>query len=208
MANSIYLVGLTGPTGAGKSTVSHIFQEKGHYVIDSDQVARQVVEKGSEGLQQLCEAFTNVILTKDGFLDRKALAEIAFSNPQSTQRLNEITHPLITQRISSILKEREQQGGMVILDAPLLYEAGLDRICDRTVAVVAGDEIRLQRIMHRDGLDRTHALMRMKAQKSSDFYTSKADDVIENDGDNRALRDAADRLEKMLRRAANEKTQD
>ena len=170
MTSKLYLIGLTGPTGAGKSTVASLFEQKGVPVIDCDRIARQVVEKGTPGLAALCREFGEDILNADQTLNRSRLAQKAFSSPQGSIRLNEITHPLITDEILRILKRLEEKGHLAaLLDAPLLFEAGLEKICDTTIAVLAAKEERLKRILLRDGITKEAALLRMSAQKDNAF---------------------------------------
>ena len=203
----LFLIGLTGPTGSGKSSVAQQLSDSGALWIDCDGIARQVVQKGTPGLAALCRAFSDQILAPDGTLDRKALARLAFATPQQTKRLNAITHPLILQEISRILKEQQSRGGLAVLDAPLLFEAGLDRICDATIAVVAPAKARLTRIMARDGLTQEEAQRRMDAQPDLSYYQQRADYLIENDTTPQALACQVKQMESILRRIADETPQ-
>ena len=172
------VIGLTGPTGAGKSSVWAVARELGFKVVDCDRLARIAVEKGSEGLKSLCQVFVNGILRSDGSLDRKALAKIAFSSYEKTELLNKTLLPHIAS-----LVENEIDEDLVLLDAPTLFESGLERRCYKTIAVLSDTDIRMQRIMQRDGIDADAARLRMGAGKGDDFYIKNADEVFYNNAD-------------------------
>ncbi len=172
-------IGLTGPTGAGKSTVSAILSKNGFYIADGDAVAREIVGKGSSLLLTLAEAFGSDILTPDGTLIRSELAKRAFKDEDSLSLLNSITHP----EIDRIIFERIGMASgfkAAVIDAAALFESKISEKCDFVAVVTAPKEIRLQRIMARDGISEDSALLRMNAQKDSDYYTEKADIVINN----------------------------
>lgn len=181
--SKVPIIGLTGPTGAGKSTVSKALAEEGCAIIDADQVAREVVRPGSPCVGELAAVFGEDIKTPEGGILRGLLAQRAFSSMENTQKLNEITHPWITRTIREKIEEfTRADAAVLVLDAPLLYESGEDALCDRVVAVLAPEEARLSRIMERDGISREAALARMKAQNGESFYTSRADYVLRNEG--------------------------
>lgn len=179
--NTIRVVGLTGPTGAGKSCVAECFREKGVPIVDADRVARQVTEPHTDCLSALCEAFGDTILNADGTLNRRELATLAFATPENAERLNRITHPAIMAAIKQQLEDLADDGHpLAVLDAPLLYEAGADALCDRIIAVTAPAETRLSRIMARDGITREAATRRMSAQPNDEFYTREGVTVLVN----------------------------
>ena len=169
------IIGLTGPTGSGKSSVSKTAEALGFKVIDCDTVARKATEKGSDGLKALTAAFGEDILFNDGTLNRRLLANKAFSSKEKTQLLNDTIFPFIIKLIKAEIKD-----GDYILDAPTLFESGLDSICDRTVGILADSEIRLKRIIERDKLTINDAKVRMNAGKSDEFYLKNADFIIYN----------------------------
>ena len=171
------VIGLTGPTGAGKSSVCLVARELGFKIVDCDLLARVAVEKGSSGLKHLCEVFGNGILLPDGSLNRKALAQIAFSSRENTELLNKTLLPHIAR-----LVEREIDTDYVLLDAPTLFESGLQDRCYKTVAVLSGEELRRERIMSRDNIDIDAAKLRMSAGKNDKFYIKNADKVFYNNG--------------------------
>ncbi len=172
------IIGLTGPTGAGKTTASRVAQDLGFKVIDCDKVSRKATEKGSEGLKALVKVFGKEILFEDESLNRKALANIAFSSKEKTEILNKTLLPIIV-----VLIKREIKGDRVLLDAPTLFESGLDSICHHTVAVLADENSRKMRIINRDGLSETEALTRMGAGKPDEFYLNRTENIIYNNGD-------------------------
>lgn len=190
--NTIRVIGLTGPTGAGKSLVAETFRAAGVPIVDADRVARRVTEPNTECLKTLCKAFGDEILHDDGSLNRKKLAKRAFATPESAAQLNRITHPAIMAAIRQQLEGLADAGHpLAVLDAPLLYEAGADALCDRILAVTAPAEMRLARIMARDGLDREAATLRMNAQPSDEFYTRDGVTVLINDTTPEALAEKA-----------------
>ena len=175
------IIGLTGLTGAGKSTVAQKLMAYGCYHIDADKVARDVINNSENVKNKLKERFGDDIINEDGTTNRPLLATRAFADKESTNALNEITHPAVTEEIQSIIKDMEEIGYRgVIIDAIALFESGEDAICDFTVAVIAPKEIRLERIMKRDNITEEKALERINAQKDESFFTKKADFVLWN----------------------------
>lgn len=175
------IIGLTGLTGAGKSTVAQKLMAYGCYHIDADKVAKDVINNSEDVKNKLKERFGYDVIKEDGTTNRPLLASRAFANTESTNALNEITHPAVTEEIQSIIKDMEEVGYRgVIIDAIALFESGEDKLCDFTVAVVAPMDIRLERIMKRDNITEEKALERINAQKDEKFFTEKADFVLWN----------------------------
>lgn len=184
VVNTLPVIGLTGPTGSGKTTVADTWRQLGAIVIDTDRLARQVVSPGSPCLAALAQAFSPAILREDGTLDRAALARLAFATPETRARLNDITHPAIIALVEQELDAAADDGApMAVIDAPLLFEAGIAERCRHVVVVIAPCEQRLQRIMQRDDLSREAAEQRMAAQQPDEFYTRSGVTVLQNDGD-------------------------
>ncbi len=171
------LVGLTGKTGAGKSTVSEYLSKKGAYVIDGDIVAREVLGTDKTLLSKLCNAFGD-ILNDDGTLNRKKLAAVAFSTPENTNKLNSIMHPAINTLIHNEAKTAFVNYDVVVVDAAAIIESGFADECDILIVVHAPVDVRKERIMSRDNLSEKDALIRINGQKDDDFYLEKADYVI------------------------------
>lgn len=175
------IIGLTGLTGAGKSTVAQKLMAYGCYHIDADKVAREVINNNENVKNKLKERFGDDVINADGTTNRPILASRAFASEECTNALNEITHPAVTEEIQSIIKDMNEVGYRgVIIDAIALFESGEDKLCDFTVAVVAPRDIRLERIMKRDNITEEKALERINAQKDEKFFTEKADFVLWN----------------------------
>lgn len=175
------IIGLTGLTGAGKSTVAQKLMAYGCYHIDADKVAREVINNNENVKNKLKEHFGEDVINADGTTNRPTLASRAFVNEESTNALNEITHPAVTEEIQSIIKDINEVGYRgVIIDAIALFESGEDKLCDFTVAVIAPKDIRLERIMKRDNITEEKALERINAQKDESFFTNRADFVLWN----------------------------
>lgn len=179
------IIGLTGPTGAGKGEVGRLLAAHGALIIDTDKIAREVVRRGEPTLAALAQAFGQDILLADGSLDRAALAAKAFQSRETQQRLNAITHPAIIARSKERLEN--STAPLAVIDAPLLFEAGMDTLCDTTVAVLAPASVRRARIMKRDGISQERATERMRVQPDDAFYLERADHTLINDGDRDAL---------------------
>ncbi len=177
------IIGLCGQSGAGKTTALETFLSLGWAVIDCDLIARQVTERGSECLSELVEFFGSSILDGDGSLKRRTLADLAFSDEKRLEALNRITHAHILKAVFfQIEKCREKNYPAVVVDAPTLFESGLDRDCDLTLAICAPKEIRIERIMKRDGISLERAEARISRQISEDELERLCDRVICNDG--------------------------
>lgn len=179
------ILGLTGPTGAGKGAVGALLAARGAYIIDTDRLAREAVAKGEPCLTALAARFGEDILLADGSLDRAALAAKAFADPAEKAALEAITHPAIIARSQQLLSACHAP--LAVIDAPLLFESGMDAICHVTLAVLAPADVRLARIRARDGIDDAAALRRMNAQPDDAFYRTRADHILINDGDEAQL---------------------
>ena len=178
----ILVVGLTGQTGAGKSTVARLLEENGVYNIDADYLSRIAVEN-PEVISAFAENFGDDVVV-NGSLDRREVARRAFSDPEKQKKLNAIVHPEVTRlAVEEIHKAEKENAKAVLIDAALLFESDLTSICSFTVSVVADKETRLERIIKRDSISREDALIRMNAQKSEEYYIKNADVVISNNGE-------------------------
>ena len=177
------IVGLTGQTGAGKTTVSRCFREAGLAVIDCDLVAREVVEVGSPCLEEIRAAFGPEMLDENGALRRREMARLVFGDPEKKRQYEAIIFPHITVAL--------ENRAVAVLDAPTLFESGADSMCRCIVSVVAPEELRVKRIVERDGIDRELALLRIRAQHEEAFFRGRSRFVIDNGGDLEALEQAA-----------------
>ena len=193
------IIGLTGPSGAGKGAVGARLIARSIPVIDTDRVYHELLVPPSACLDALVEAFGEQIRTADGQLDRTVLAALVFGVDEAAKErhltLNRISHRFVIERTGELLDAYRQSGvPLAVIDAPLLLEAGMDAICDVVVAVLAEEETRLARLLARDGKSREALLARLRSQPDDDFYRSRADFVIENNRDPDALNDAVDDL--------------
>ena len=164
----VKIIGLTGQSGAGKSTAAQVFEQNGFAVINADSLVKRVY-----GQNEYC-------LDADGTLNRKLLAKRAFSSEENTRALGGIVHPFV---LSEFLKELKDASGYAVFDAPQLFESGIDVICDTVVSVVAEESTRLARIMNRDGITEDEARQRINAQFSEEFFRANSDYIIENNTD-------------------------
>lgn len=174
MMQSSLVIGITGGSGSGKSAVSQIAKSLGFTIIDADKTAHEIILKGEDAYFEIIENFGDVLLP-DGEINRKKLGNIVFSDKSKLELLNGITHSKIIEKIKSSLMT-----GKYIIDAPLLFECGLDSLCDKTVAVVADSDIRIERIVKRSNVSYEYAKGIIKNQPKDDFYIEKADAVIYN----------------------------
>ncbi len=172
------IIGLTGPTGAGKSSLISVAENLGFKVIDCDKTARKATLPNSDGLKALTKVFGEEILENDGSLNRKLLAKKAFSSPEKTELLNKTIFPFITRLV---LEECDKD--FILLDAPTLIESGLNKKCDAVICVLALEEFRLERIIERDNLSLEDAKIRLNAGKPDEFYKENSHYVIFNNGD-------------------------
>lgn len=172
------IVALTGGIGSGKSTVGQMFADLGAIVVDSDQLARNVVERGTTGFDQIVAAFGDEVL-KNGDLDRGALAEVIFKDPAKRSLLEQITHPLIRQAFAKIV-ESASSNAIVINQIPLLVESKHDYKFDHIITVSSSEDIRIQRLLKR-GLNLSQIEQRIKAQSTDSQREAISNTVITND---------------------------
>ena len=196
----MFVVGITGGIGSGKSAVTDHLETLGIAVVDADKVARVVVEPGTSGLAAIADHFGTDILLADGSLDRAALRKIVFDNPDERKVLEGITHPRIREEIARQLSEATSP--YVVLSSPLLLESGQNTFADYVVVVDVPEEVQLKRTMARD--DNTEALVKkiMAAQLDRQTRLSRADTSIMNDGSLEALYERIEQLhDDLLARA-------
>jgi len=185
-------IGITGGIGSGKSEVTDYLRGKGFSVIDADEVAREAAMPGEPAMLILREEIGDSVFNEDGTLNRQELAKIMFTDPITLMTVNEIFHGDIKERIEAHINE---QGGQIIfLSIPLLFESDAGWMADETWLVTADEEVRLRRVMERDGLPEDDVRARMASQMPEDEKRKRADIVIENNGTIEELRVAIDIL--------------
>ena len=182
----MFRVGLTGGIASGKSTAAKFFAALGVPILDSDQVARDVVEPGQPPLERLVERFGPGILTSDGHLDRPALREIVFSDPKARADLEALTHPAIGAALEA--QSAAVGGRYQILVIPLLVEKNLSSHVDRVLVVDCSEELQIRRLRERDGSTAEQVQAILRAQAPRALRLKAADDVITNDADIGAVR--------------------
>lgn len=177
--------GLTGSIAVGKSFVLSVLAELGCHVIDADEIAREVVAPGTEGLKSVCEAFGEAVLNDDGTLNRAQLGAIVFADDAQRMKLNGLLHPLIIAAQDRRIREIEEHDpkGIVIIDAALMIESGGYRRLDKLIVVHCRPDIQLQRLMSRDGLSREAAEQRINSQMPQEQKKTYADFLIDTSDD-------------------------
>ncbi len=185
------IIGLIGMSGAGKSTVCRIFSENGYQVIDCDISAREVAQVGMGSLDELRNELSAELIRQDGTLDRRKTAELIFNDDEKRSVFNRIIYPYITYNVIEKIKASAQD---VLLDAPTLYEAQLDGICDDIISVCADEEICMKRIMERDGIGEDLARARLNSQHDIGWYGERSSYCIVNNGSVEELYSAAENI--------------
>lgn len=189
------IIGLTGGIGAGKSEVARLLAKRDIPVINADKLSREVVEPGTKGLKAVIAKFGDTVLRPDGGLNRKALAARVFESRRDRRSLEAILHPLIRERAEAHLGLLEESGSsVVVLESPLLFEAGQDDLCDAVIVVVAREELRARRCKRRDGMTLDSFQARLDAQMSDKARVKLADIVVENNGSLEELRRTVDAI--------------
>ncbi|HUE59967.1 MAG TPA: dephospho-CoA kinase [Acidimicrobiales bacterium] len=205
----MFLVGLTGGIGAGKSTVAGDLAARGAAVIDADGIAREVVEPGGRAYDALVERFGAGILQADGRLDRQKLADVVFNQPDALAALNEITHPAIGSVMAERVVEAAESNEIVVVDIPLLNIATKSRLNLNAVVVVdAPEQTAVERLVQHRGFSESDARARIAAQISRDERRALADFVIDNSGDHTDLSAQLDALWTWLTERSNAQIRD
>jgi len=194
------VAGLTGGIATGKSTVAAIFEKAGARLIDADRIAREVVRNGSSAHRDIVAHFGMDVLLGDGEIDRKRLAAIIFNNPAAQRALEHIVHPQVKREVDRrvALIRRQAPDALIILDIPLLFEAGMQRGVDAVIVVYAPERLQLERLMARDGLTEPEALARIRAQMPIESKRALATRVIDNSGSREQTRQQALEIYRQL----------
>ena len=189
------VIGITGPSGAGKTTLTSILKENYNtYSIDADEVARKLSsDNKTEYFKEMVKLFGKEVVNTDKSLDRRKIASIIYNNQEKRRKLNKLTFYYVVNNINEqIEKEKNNKYQFIAIDVPLLYEAKMEKICDIVIAVVAEDEEKILRICTRDNISKEIAKKRLEIQNNNEFFVKKADFVIHNDG-------SIENLEKSLK---------
>lgn len=189
--------GITGGSGSGKSTVSAMLAGMGAEIIDGDKLAREVTEKGSDCLKELCMAFGNEILQPDGSLNRKCLASVAFANVEKTALLSKITHKYIKSETERRIAASD--AALIGIDGAVIIGSPIEPLCEKIVLVTADRKTRIERIKSRDCLTDEEAKKRLNAQPSEEFYRENSDYIVNNSGSAEELKEQVRALYNKLK---------
>ena len=167
MENKKYLIGLTGQSGAGKTTVAEVFRENGYEVLNADLIARNL-QKNDAVIDILSQTFGKQIITEEGKLNRKILANIVFSDKEKLEELNSIMFPLVMHQVIQLSEKTDKE--KILLDAPQLFESGANKFCYFTLSVIAPENVLIERIIKRDNITEEMARKRLSNQHSAEFF--------------------------------------
>lgn len=190
------IIGLTGSIASGKSTISHLLEDKGYHIIDADLVARKVVEPGTSTLVEITKQFGNEVLHPDGTLNREVLGTIIFHNPAKRKQLNDLMHPAIREEMLAQRDDFKKQGiETIIMDIPLLFESRLQHFVEKILVVSVTEDIQLERLIKRNSLSIEEAKVRIQSQLPVSEKEKAADAVIYNNG---SIEESKIQLERIL----------
>ena len=203
----MFIVGLTGGVATGKSSVSRMLKEEGAYIIDADQIAKELVEPHSPAWNKIQSIFGQEILSRDGWIDRKKMAALVFSSPEKRRTLGRILHPRIKKEMARRVKAIGQKDpqAIVVIDAPLLVETGYHREMERVILVLSTEMQQIERLRNRNGMDPEDARKIICSQMPLEEKREVADFVIENRGSLKGARGRVKEIFQELRRLAMEK---
>lgn len=199
----MFIIGLTGGIGTGKSTVSSYLEEKGCLILDADALSRQMTEKGQPTLEEIGKAFGYDLIKSDGNLDRQALGNIVFNNKEKLYILQSIITNKVVEYINDKLNQLKQENykNIVVIDAPLLFECNMEGLADENWLVSANLEVRIQRVGKRDGLSREQIMSRINNQMSQEEKEKLSQVILNNSG---SLEELYKQIDLNLERIKNE----
>lgn len=181
------ILGITGSSGSGKTTLSNILRKRTDTVIlDADKIARELNRPGTEYMASIENTFGKDILLEDGNLNRRGLAKLIYSNDDARKKLNDLTFKYVVNEINKridIIKNTNKNVKYIIIDAPLLFEAGIDSNCDIVISLIADKNLKIKRICKRDNIGEEDAKNRLDIQHENRYYIEKSDYIIENTED-------------------------
>ena len=189
------IIGITGSSGPGKSTVCEILEA--YYkvtIINADKVARKLSKRGTNYVIDIISKFGKSIVDENGELKRRKLAEIIYNDPKKREELNKCTFKYIKKEIERQIKKA--QTDTIIIDAPLLFESELNKICDKVIGVISNRELQIERIVARDDIDYEDAEKRLNAQQTNEFYMNKCDAIIENNNNLKSIKENVEKIAK------------
>ncbi len=193
------IIGLVGTSGSGKTTIGEILKrEENITIIDADKIAKKLSRKGSLYFKSIVECFGDYIIDEKGEINRKELAEIIFVDKKKREELNKLTFIYVVDEIKRMISLSSTKE-IIIIDAPLLFESNLNKICDYVVGIIAPNEIKVQRIMARDGITEEKALKRLNIQKDNEFIKENSDFVIENTKDIAYLEERVNEIKEEIK---------
>lgn len=176
------IIGITGSSGSGKSTVCEILNEKYNVkIIDADKIAKELLTSGTEYYNDVISKFGREVTDDVGEIDREKLADLIYNDDKKREMLNNSTFHYVVKEIK--LRAKEANNVDIIIDAPLLFESKLDDICNFTIGVIAKESVQIERIIKRDSISKEQACKRLKAQQTNNFYMSKCTEIIENNNE-------------------------
>ena len=193
------IIGITGSSGTGKSTICDILKDEYKVkIINADKIAKKLSRKGTNYIIDIIEKFGKDIVDEEGELRRKKLAEIIYTDSEKRKELNECTFKYIRKEIERQIKKEKNSNNnnTIIIDAPLLFECDLDKICDKVIGIISKKELQIERVVARDNIDYDQAEKRINAQATNEFYKDRCDDIIENNND-------VFKLERKIKEIAN-----
>ncbi len=203
----MYLVGLTGGLGSGKSTVTEMLRARGARVVDADAVSREVTRKGEPGWEALVKDLGEDILDETGELDRKALADRVFDDPDKRERLNGLLHPIIIQRMAEELARYSREAGendVVVVDVPLLVETGMEKMFRAVIVVVTDPLEQVARVKRDREMSEEEAWARINSQASNEERKAAADYLVDNSGTLDELEERVEEVWRALQAGAGE----
>lgn len=182
LANKPYIIGLTGGIGCGKSEAAKYLSDLGAVHLDADQISKALTAENGEALPMIRQTFGDEVFTPDGQFDRRAMAAIVFENASARRQLEGILHPLVQRNILKQMDQARQQGAdIIVLDVPLLFETGMDALCDECWTLYVDRKVQIQRVMERDHLSREQAEARIDSQMSTEERNARATRAIDTD---------------------------
>ncbi len=190
------IIGVTGNSGSGKSTICNILKEEYNAeIIDADEVAKKLSKKGTMYMKSIVEYFGPDVVTKSGSLNRKKLANIIYEDDKKREKLNKFTFIYVVDEIKSNINKLNS-AKLIVIDAPLLFESDLDKICDFVIGVIAEEQTKIERICKRDKIEEEIAKKRLAVQSQDKFIIENSDYIIEN---NKDINKIKKELEKIMK---------